>query len=84
MMRPNNADLFAAKSSREEAENSKMNQEKSISDAKNNANKIVKDAIEKTKIKLQKTENKAKERLTKKYLRDINLLNSNNLWKINS
>ena len=62
------ADLFAAKSSREEAENSKMNQEKSISDAKNNANKIVKDAIEKTKIKLQETEKKAKERLTKNLL----------------
>ena len=59
------ADLFAAKSAREEAENSKMDQERSISNAKNKANKIVKDAIEKTKIKLQETEKKAKERLTK-------------------
>ena len=62
------ADLFAAKSSREAAENSKMSQEKSIADAKNKANKIVKDAIEKTKIKLQETEKEAKERLTKNLL----------------
>ena len=62
------ADLFAAKSAREEAENSKMGQERSISNAKNKANKIVKDAIEKTKIKLQETEKKAKERLTKNLL----------------
>ena len=62
------ADLFAAKSSREEAENSKTNQERSISDAKNKANKIVKDAIEKTKNTLQETEKKAKERLTKTLL----------------
>ncbi len=59
------ADLFAAKSAREEAENSKMDQERSLSNAKNKANKIVKDAIEKTKITLQETEKKAKERLIK-------------------
>ncbi len=62
------ADLFSAKSAREEAENSKISQEKSISSAKNKANKIVKDAIEKTKLKLQETEKKAKERLTKNLL----------------
>ena len=73
------ADLFAAKSSREEAENSKMNQEKSISDAKNKANKIVRDAIEKTKIKLQETEKNAKERLTKNLLdAEKNILDTKN------
>ena len=73
------ADLFSAKSAREEAENSKMNQEKSISDAKNKANKIVKDAIVKTKIKLQESEKKAKERLTKNLLdAEKNILDTKN------
>ena len=70
------ADLFAAKSSREEAENSKMNQEKSISDAKNNANKIVKDAIEKTKIKLNSREIDTKE--AEKIINEFNKPNIDN------
>ena len=73
------ADIFAAKSAREEAENSKMNQENSISDAKNKANAIVKDAIDITKIKLQETEKKAKERLTKNLLdAEKNILDTKN------
>ena len=60
------ADLFEAKQSREEAENSKMDQEKSILDAKEKAIHIVRDAVEKSKSQLLISENKAKEKLSKK------------------
>ena len=71
------ADLFVAKQSREEAENSKMDQEKSILDAKEKAIIIVRDAVEKSKSQLLISESKAKEKLTKK-LEDaeINILNA--------
>ena len=71
------ADLFEAKQSREDAENSKMNQEKSISDAKEKAIIIVRDAVEKSKSKLLISESKAKEKLSKK-LEDAekNILNA--------
>ena len=71
------ADLFEAKQSREDAENSKMNQEKLISDAKEKAIIIVRDAIEKSKSKLLINESKAKEKLSKK-LEDAekNILNA--------
>ena len=60
------ADLFVAKQSREEAENSKMDQEKSILDAKEKAIIIVRDAVEKSKSQLLINESKAKEKLSKK------------------
>jgi len=60
------ADLFEAKQSREEAENSKMDQEKSILDAKEKAIIIVRDAVEKSKSQLLISESKAKEKLSKK------------------
>jgi F-type H+-transporting ATPase subunit b len=71
------ADLFKAKQSREDAENSKMNQEKSISDAKEKAIIIVRDAVEKSKSKLLISESKAKVKLSKK-LEDAekNILNA--------
>lgn len=71
------ADLFEAKQSREDAENSKMNQEKSISDAKEKAIIIVRDAVEKSKSNLLISESKAKEKLSKK-LEDAekNILNA--------
>ena len=71
------ADLFEAKQSREEAENSKMDQEKSILDAKEKAIIIVRDAVEKSKSKLLISESKAKKKLTKK-LEDAekNILNA--------
>ena len=69
--------LFEAKQSREEAENSKMDQEKSILDAKEKAIIIVRDAVEKSKSQLLISESKAKEKLTKK-LEDAekNILNT--------
>ena len=60
------ADLFVAKQSREEAENSKIDQEKSILDAKEKAIIIVRDAVEKSKSQLLINESKAKEKLSKK------------------
>jgi len=71
------ADLFKAKQSREEAENSKMDQEKSILDAKEKAIIIVRDAVEKSKSQLHVSESKAKEKLSKK-LEDAekNILNA--------
>ena len=71
------ADLFVAKQSREEAENSKMDQEKSILDAKEKAIIIIRDAVEKSKSQLLISENKAKEKLSKK-LEDAekNILNA--------
>ena len=60
------ADLFVAKQSREEAENSKIDQEKSIFDAKEKAIIIVRDAVEKSKSQLLINESKAKEKLSKK------------------
>ena len=59
------ADLFVAKQSREEAENSKIDQEKSILDAKEKAIIIVRDAVEKSKSQLLISESKAKEKLSK-------------------
>ena len=59
------ADLFIAKQSREEAENSKIDQEKSILDAKEKAIIIVRDAVEKSKSPLLINESKAKEKLSK-------------------
>ena len=71
------ADLFVAKQSREEAENSKIDQEKSILDAKEKAIIIVRDAVEKSKSQLLISESKAKEKLSKK-LEDAeqNILNA--------
>ena len=60
------SDLFEAKQSREEAENSKIDQEKSILDAKEKAIIIVRDAVEKSKSQLLINESKAKEKLSKK------------------
>ena len=60
------SDLFEAKQSREEAENSKTDQEKSILDAKEKAIIIVRDAVEKSKSQLLINESKAKEKLSKK------------------
>jgi len=59
------SDLFEAKQSREEAENSKTDQEKSILDAKEKAIIIVRDAVEKSKSQLLISESKAKEKLSK-------------------
>ena len=71
------SDLFEAKQSHEEAENSKMDQEKSILDAKEKAIIIVRDAVEKSKSELLISESKAKEKLSKK-LEDAeqNILNA--------
>jgi len=71
------SDLFEAKQSREEAENSKTDQEKSILDAKEKAIIIVRDAVEKSKSQLLISESKAKEKLSKK-LEDAeqNILNA--------
>ena len=71
------ADLFEAKQSREEAENSKMDQEKSILDAKEKAIIIVRGAVEKSKSELLISESKGKEKLLKK-LEDAekNILNA--------
>jgi F-type H+-transporting ATPase subunit b len=71
------SDLFKAKQSREDAENSKMDQEKSITDAKEKAIIIVRDAVEKSKSQLLISESKAKEKLSKK-LEDAekNILNA--------
>ena len=71
------ADLFVAKQSREEAENSKTDKEKSIFDAKEKAMIIVRDAVEKSKSQLLISESKAKEKLSKK-LEDAeqNILNA--------
>ena len=59
------SNLFEAKQSREEAENSKTDQEKSILDAKEKAIIIVRDAVEKSKSQLLISESKAKEKLSK-------------------
>ena len=71
------SDLFEAKQSREEAENSKTDQEKSILEAKEKAIIIVRDAVEKSKSQLLISESKAKEKLSKK-LEDAeqNILNA--------
>jgi F-type H+-transporting ATPase subunit b len=71
------SDLFEAKQSREEAENSKTDQEKSILNAKEKAIIIVRDAVEKSKSELLISESKAKEKLSKK-LEDAeeNILNT--------
>ena len=71
------SDLFEAKQSREEAENSKTDQERSILNAKEKAIIIVKDAVEKSKSQLLISESKAKEKLSKK-LEDAeqNILNA--------
>ena len=71
------SDLFEAKQSREEAENSKTDQERSILNAKEKAIIIVRDAVEKSKSQLLVSESKAKEKLSKK-LEDAeqNILNA--------
>ena len=71
------SDLFEAKQSREEAENSKTDQERSILNAKEKAIIIVRDAVEKSKSQLLISESKAKEKLSKK-LEDAeqNILNA--------
>lgn len=73
------ADLFEAKQYREKAENSKMDQEQSILDAKEESIIIVKDAVEKSKSQLLINESRAKEKLSKK-LEDAekNILNAKN------
>ena len=59
-------DLFEAKKARESAEENKSNQEKSISEAKQKAMEIVREAVEKTKAELLEAENLVKDKLSKK------------------
>jgi F-type H+-transporting ATPase subunit b len=59
-------DLFEAKKSREDAENSKLNQESSIVEAKEKAFEIISEATEKSKRDIQSFEKSSKEKLSKK------------------
>ncbi len=59
-------DLFEAKKSREDAENSKLNQESSIVEAKEKAFQIISEATEKSKHDVQSFEKSSKEKLSKK------------------
>jgi F-type H+-transporting ATPase subunit b len=59
-------DLFEAKKSREDAENSKLNQESSILEAKEKAFEIISEATEKSKRDIQSFEKSSKEKLSKK------------------
>ena len=59
-------DLFEAKKSREDAENSKLNQESSITEAKEKAFQIISEATEKTKRDVQSFEKGSKKKLSKK------------------
>ena len=59
-------DLFEAKKSREDAENSKLNQESSIVEAKEKAFQIISEATEKSKRDIQSFEKSSKEKLSKK------------------
>ena len=59
-------DLFEAKRSREDAENSKLNQESSILEAKEKAFQIISEATEKSKRDIQSFEKSSKEKLSKK------------------
>ena len=59
-------DLFEAKKSREDAENSKLNQESSILEAKEKAFQIISEATEKSKRDVQSFEKSSKEKLSKK------------------
>lgn len=59
-------DLFEAKKSREDAENSKLNQESSIVEAKEKAFQIISEATEKSKRDIQSFEKGSKEKLSKK------------------
>tara|TARA_X000000368_G_scaffold128291_1_gene100836 strand:- start:388 stop:984 length:597 start_codon:yes stop_codon:yes gene_type:complete len=59
-------DLFEAKKARESAEENKSNQDKSISEAKQKAMEIVREAVEKTKEELLEAENLVKDKLSKK------------------
>ena len=58
-------DLFEAKKSREDAENSKLNQESSIVEAKEKAFQIISEATEKSKRDVQSFEKSSKEKLSK-------------------
>ena len=58
--------LFEAKKSREDAENSKLNQESSIVEAKEKAFQIISEATEKSKRDIQSFEKSSKEKLSKK------------------
>lgn len=72
-------DLFHAKKSREDAENSKLNQESSIAEAKEKAFQIISEATEKSKLDLQISEKSSKERLSKKLAdAEKNITNSKN------
>ena len=72
-------DLFDAKKSREDAENSKLNQESSIVEAKEKAFQIISEATEKSKQDLQISEKSSKERLSKKLAdAEKNIINSKN------
>ena len=59
-------DLFEAKKSREDAENSKLNQESSIVEAKEKAFQIISEATEKSQRDIQSFEKGSKEKLSKK------------------
>ena len=72
-------DLFHAKKSREDAENSKLNQESAIAEAKEKAFQIISEATEKSKHDLQISEKSSKERLSKKLAdAEKNITNSKN------
>ena len=59
-------DLFEAKKSREDAENSKLTQESAIAEAKEKAFRIISEATEKSKRDVQSFEKSSKEKLSKK------------------
>ena len=59
-------DLFEAKKSREDAENSKLNQESSIIEAKEKSFQIISQATKKSKHDIQSFEKRSKERLLEK------------------
>ena len=61
-------DIFDAKSARESAEKSRLDQEKSLHQAKNDANAIVKEVIDKTKLELLESERTSKTKLKNKIL----------------
>ena len=67
------------KKSREDAENSKLNQESSIVEAKEKAFQIISEATEKSKLDIQSFEKGSKEKLSKKLAdAEKNITNSKN------
>ena len=79
-------DLFEAKKARKSADENKSHQDKSISEAKQKAIEIVKEAVEKTKVELLEAENLVKNKLSKKLAvaeKNILVTKNESLKKVN-